>query len=167
MKFFSLALGFILLFSAEGGALDLWQYPECAEPFSLFLDIKAAGLSFDGGFHTFYPEFSADFLVPFIFPLSIGFFVKTPEPNLKSFGPRAAYHINLGDDKTDLYVLYVFDLGFIRNDLLEKYNDERQSIHYFDFRPGVRRLIGKYTVLVIESAFKFQGLTIGLSLKLL
>jgi hypothetical protein len=165
MKFFFLS--FILLFSATLTALDLWQYPECAEPFSLFLDIKTAGLSQDGGFRTFFPEFSADLLVPFVFPLSLGAFAKTPDPNLKSFGFRAGYHINPGGDKTDLYALYVFDLGFIRNGLLAKYNDERQSVRCFDFRLGVRRIIGKYTAIVLESAYKFQGLTVGLSLKLL
>jgi hypothetical protein len=89
-----------------------------------------------------------------------------PDPNLKSFGFRAGYHINPGDEKTDLYVLYVLDLGFIRNGLLIEYNDTPAPRRYWDFRAGVRRLVGKYTALVIESAYKFQGITAGLSLKL-
>jgi hypothetical protein len=156
----------LLLALQRLAALDLWQYPESAEPWSLFLDVKAAAFSFTEGFSTFSPEFSADFLLPFGIPLSAGVFAVMPDPNLKNFGIRAGYHINPGDEKTDLYVLYVFDVGFIRNDLLTEYNDTPVPRRYWDFRIGVRRLIGKYVALVIESAYKFQGITAGLSLKL-
>jgi hypothetical protein len=155
----------LILSAAALPALDFWQNPEPAEPGTIFFDVRGASLRFKGGF-SFVPELGADFLLPVGFPLSAGAYFKMPEPNLKSFGVRAAYHINLGSDITDLYVLYVFDFGFIRNDLLVQYGDEKQEIHFWDFRVGVRRLFGKSIALILETDYKFQGITAGISLKL-
>ena len=120
-------------------ALDVWQHPELADRNSLFIGILSPSISFTEGFILQPPEVNFDFVPPFFLPFSFGAYIKVPWPNLKSFGVRGTYHINLGDQKTDFYLLYVFDLGFIRNKTLEKYNDERQEIRYFDFRFGVRR----------------------------
>jgi hypothetical protein len=158
------AIGILLLMSLRGYALDFWQFPEGAERYALFLDIKAASLSFKDGFGTYYPELCADVL-PFPLPLSIGAFIKMPDPNLKSFGVRAGYHLNLGDEFTDLYVLYAFDFGFIRNDLLTRYGDEKQTPRYYDFRIGVRRIFGTFFCLVLETDFKSKGITVGVSIK--
>ena len=146
-------------------ALDLWRNPEAAEKHALFAEMKFAGLSFSEGVLFPPPEFSFDF-TPLRFPLSLGAYFKTPSPNLKSFGARAAWHIDLRDPKTDLYFLYVFDMGFLRNDLLEYYGDETQPPRLYDFRAGIRRLFGKAFCLVIETDYKLSGLNIGLSVKL-
>ncbi|GAB6391800.1 MAG: hypothetical protein MdMp014T_1173 [Treponematales bacterium] len=146
-------------------ALDLWHWPEAAGKNSLFLTAQMPALSFTEGLSFEMPEFAADWLFPFPLPLSFGAFFKTPEPNLKSFGVRLGYHIDTGARNLDLYALYVFDFGFLRNDLLEEYGDETQEKRYYDFRAGVRRLFGKYICLVIETDFHLRGLQIGLSFK--
>jgi hypothetical protein len=155
----------LLLAASPLAALDLWRNPEAAERFALFAGTTLAGVSFSGGFSHGLRELSFDF-VPFRLPLSLGAYFKPPEPNLKIFGVRAAWHIDLRDPKTDLYFLYVFALGFLRNDLLEYYGDETQPLRLYDFRAGVRRLFGKLFCLVIETDYKLQGLNIGLSVKL-
>jgi hypothetical protein len=161
-RFRALALAMMLL-APRLPALDLWQYPESAEPGTIFIDLKPGAYSFTDGWETL-PECGVDLVVPFVFPLSLGVFAQKPDPNLKSFGFRAGYHINPGDEKTDLYILYVFDLGFIRNDLLIEYNDTPRPRRYGDVRIGMRRRIGTYTALIIETTYKFQGVTAGISI---
>jgi hypothetical protein len=162
-------LTLLLLLSAGGPsafALDIWQHPEAAEKNALFLDIRFSAVSFSSGFDLFYPEFVLEYLPPLFLPFSLGVYVKTPAPNLKSFGFRIGYHVNLGDDKTDLYALYVFECGWLRKDILERYGDAAPPVRHYDFRAGLRRRIGKYLCLSLESDFKFQGVIIGVSLKL-
>ena len=157
----------LLLFVAgRSSALDFWQHPEAADKNALFLDVRFSAVSFSDGFDLFYPEFVLDWLPPVFLPVSLGIYIKTPTPNLKSFGLRAGYHINLGDGKTDLYALYVFELGFLRQDILERHNDTAPPVRYYDFRVGVRRRFGTYFCLSLESDFKFQGIIIGVSIKL-
>jgi hypothetical protein len=151
----------LLLAAAPLSALSLWRHPEAAERNALFLDTGLAEISFEDGFSFRVSEFSFDFL-----PLSVGAYFRLPEPNLKSFGIRAAYHIDTGDPKTDIYFLYVFDCGFMRNEDLAYYGDEAQPLRLYDFRAGVRRLFGKVFCLVIETGYKLSGLRIGLSVKL-
>lgn len=158
----------LLLFlsaALPASALDLWLFPEAAGKNTLFLDMRFVSVS-AGGVTTSYPEYALDFLLPFPLPFSAGAWLKTPDPNLKSFGLRAAYHINLNDDKTDFYFLYVFELGFLRKKLLEQYNDTAPPLRYFDFRAGVRRVFGRFFCLSLESDYKFRGVNIGLSIKL-
>jgi hypothetical protein len=154
--------------AGRGAAVDLWQYPEAAEKNALFLDVRFASLSFqEGGFTAFYPEFALDWLPPLFLPFSVGAYFRTPDPNFKSFGLRAGYHINLGGDgKTDLYLLYVFELGFLRRDILEQYNDSAPPFRLYDFRAGVRRIFGRYLCLSLETDYKLWGITFGVSLKL-
>jgi hypothetical protein len=147
-------------------ALDLWQYPETAEAYTLFIGGTAAAFSFTEGFMLPPPVFHADWMLPFRLPLSLGAYFVTPMPNLKSFGIRAAWHIDLGADNLDLYFLYVFDLGFLRNARLTEYGDEEQERRYYDFRGGVRRRIGRFVCLVIETGFKLQSVHAGISIQL-
>jgi hypothetical protein len=146
-------------------ALDLWRHPEAAEKYALFLNMRLAEISFADGFAFMPREMSFDFL-PLFLPVSVGAYFKMPEPNLKSFGARAAWHIDIRDAKTDLYFLYIFDCGFLRNSELEYYGDETQPLRFYDFRAGIRRLFGKFFCFVIETDYKFSGLNIGLSIKL-
>jgi hypothetical protein len=153
---------------SSAGAVDVWRYPEAADKNSLFVTATFFSLRFTEAetFAFYLPEISVDYLPPFFVPVSIGAFFKTPEPNLNSFGTRLAYHINLGDAKTDAYFLYVFDLGFTRNDLLTEYGDEPVPVNYFDFRIGVRRLFGSFVCLTMETEFKMRGLSLGVSVKI-
>ena len=157
----------LFLFPRELPALDVWRHPEAAEKNALFLNINAASLSFHNGFYAGLSTLQAgiDYVLPLFLPLSIGGYFNAPNPNLKRFGTRIAYHIDLGDRSTDLYVLYVFDFGFLRNPRLEAYGDEKQPVHFYDFRAGVRRLFGNYFCLTLETDFKLSGLTIGISIK--
>jgi hypothetical protein len=165
MRLFPAAVAMLALASAPLPALDLWRHPEAADKNALFLNARFAGVSFADGFALNTGETSFDFL-PFFLPLSIGAYFKMPEPNLKSFGARAAWHIDIRDAKTDLYFLYVFDCGFLRNSELEYYGDETQPLRLYDFRAGIRRLFGKFFCLVIETDYKFSGFGAGLSIKL-
>ena len=126
----------------------------------------AASFSFGEGFRTPPAELQLDYLLPLGLPFSAGVYCKVPDPNLKSFGIRAAYHIDLESENLDLYCFYVFDLGFLRNDLLLEYGDQAQEIRRYDFRIGVRRKFGRFLCLSIESGFKLQSVHFGLSLKL-
>jgi hypothetical protein len=155
----------LLLAAAPLSALSLWRHPEAAERNALFLNAGLAEISFADGFSFRGSEFSFDFL-PLFLPLSAGAYFRLPEPNLKSFGLRAAYHVDTGDPKTDLYFLYVFDCGFLRNEDLVYHGDEAQPLRFYDFRAGVRRLFGKVFCIVIETGYKLSGLRIGLSVKL-
>jgi len=162
MKFILLPLFITVVVNAY--AVDFWQHPEAAEGGSLFASAHGAVISFNEGF-SLAPQASADVMLPF--PLSLGAFLKMPEPNLNSFGIRLAYHINLDRPNTDLYALYVFDFGFVRNDLLVEYNDQPVDIRYYDFRAGIRQRINQFLFIHLESDFKFQGFFIGLSMKVL
>lgn len=149
-------------------ALDLWLYPEAAGEYAFYSGVFAPAVSFEDGFSFAVqrPELFFDFVLPGKLPFSLGAFIQMPEPNLKHFGPRAAYHINIGDEKTDLFFLYVFDCGFIRNDLLLEYNDTPAERRYYDFRAGVRRLFGKYIALSVESGYKLFDIRFGLAVKI-
>jgi hypothetical protein len=157
-----------LFYSLPACALDLWRYPEPADKNALFLDASLAAVSFTDGFSygTATLEFRFDYIIPLFLPFSLGAYFRAPNPNLKSFGARVGYHFDIQDRQTDLYFLYVFDLGFLRNDLLLEYGDEEQEMRLYDFRAGARRLFGKYFCLSLETAFKLSGISIGVSLKL-
>ena len=162
-----LSVIYLTVIAAALPAFDLWQHPESAQRNSLFVAASAPQFSINDGFEfQLTPQFNFDYMLPFRFPLSLGAFLKTPSPNLKNFGTRIAYHINLDEPKTNFYFLYVFDFGFIRNDLLEQYGDERQPLRFFDFRIGLRRRINHFLFIQIESDFQFQSVVLGLSAKL-
>jgi hypothetical protein len=147
-------------------ALDLWQYPEAADKNALFLDVRAAALSFTDGFSVWPPELAADYLLPFGLPVSLGVFMAIPDPNLRHFGARAAYHFDIHKKTVDLFFLYVFDLGWLRNDVLVEYGDEPVEIIYYDFRAGVRRLFGEYLALSLETGHKLRSVSFGVSVKI-
>jgi hypothetical protein len=148
-------------------ALDLWRHPEIAGKNTIFTDLGVAPFIFDGlEFPVLPMEVRIDYLPPLPLPFSAGLFLKTPNPNLKSFGTRLAYHLDINNSKTDLYFAYVFDYGFIRNDILKKYNDKPVPVHYYDFRVGVRYFFGRFVGLAVESDFKVGGVIFMLSAKI-
>ena len=163
---YALLLLLLLLPSSFLPALDLWQYPEAADKNALFLSGQLARLSFTDGFSVWPPELTFDYLLPFGLPVSLGAFMAVPEPNLKHFGARAAYHFDIHSKNIDLFFMYVFDFGWLRNDLLIEYGDEPVEIVYYDFRAGVRRLFGKYIALSIETGHKLQNINFGISIKI-
>jgi hypothetical protein len=119
----------------------------------------------DTGFSFFLPELGVDYMLPF-FPVSAGAYMKSPSPNLASFGTRIACHIDIRNPNTDLYLLYVFDFGFLRNETLLEYGDEEQPLRFYDFRAGARYLFGKFICLSLETDYKLRGLSVGVSLKI-
>jgi hypothetical protein len=146
-------------------AWNIFEWPEAADKNSVTLDTLFAGISFSDGPQIFRPVFSMDYVIPIVLPFSIGAYFATPDPNLKSFGTRLGFHVNLNVPKLDLYALYVFDFGWIRNPKLREYGDEEQEIHWYDFRIGIRytfNVIG----LFIETGFKLQSINAGISLQL-
>jgi hypothetical protein len=163
---------FLLLLPAlccgsPAAAADIWQYPEAAGKNALFLDIRFASLSLEGDFTALYPEASLDWLPPLFLPFSLGLYIRIPDPNLRSFGFRIGYHINLGGDgKTDLYALYVFECGWLRKTILERYGDSAPPLRWYDFRAGLRRRFGASLCLSLEADHAFRGITIGVSIQL-
>jgi hypothetical protein len=157
----------LFLFSLMPAAFsfDLNPYPESADRNALFINVKALSLSFSDGFGFAAQEFGFDYVQPFLLPVSLGAYFKRPDPNLKSFGIRLGYHLNINAPKTNLYFFYVFDLGFLRNDLLLEYGDEKQEMRFYDFRLGVRQRFN-LICLMLESDLKLQGINIGISIKL-
>jgi len=170
----SLLLSSLLFFlSAALPALEvmnIWRHSEIAGKNSVFCDIGIAPFYFEGFDLSEYSVLPVDirieYLPPFPLPFSLGLFFKTPNPNLKSFGFRGAYHFDLLDDVTDFYIAYSFDLGFFRNDLLLKYNDTKVDKNLYDFRVGLRRYFGQWFGLVIETGFHFESLIVLLSIKI-
>ncbi|MDR2941710.1 MAG: hypothetical protein LBV17_03865 [Treponema sp.] len=164
-------LSFFLSFaSARLHALEvmnIWRHSEIAGKNSLFCDIGLAPLVFDGLDFPILPvDIRLEYMPPLPLPFSIGIFLKTPNPNLNSFGIRGAYHFDLLDDVTDLFIVYSFDFGFLRNDLLLEYNDTPVDKHFYDFRIGVRRFFGQWLGLVVETGFKFESIIFLLSIKI-
>jgi hypothetical protein len=146
---------------------NLWRHPEIAGKNAIFADIAMAPLIFDGFEFPILPlEIRLDYMPPLPLPFSVGLFLKTPNPNLKSFGARLAYHFDINDSKTDLFFVYVFDFGFIRNDLLIEYNDDPVHVHYYDFRIGVRYFFDRFIGVAVESDFKAGGVIFMISVKI-
>jgi len=163
---------FIFLTSAAAAcALDvggLWRHPEIADKNSLFAD---AGISFSVSLpdeFSFLPiRVRFDYLPPLPLPFSFGFFFDTPNPNLKSFGVRAAYHFNVFDSKTDVYALYSFNFGFVLKKRLYEFNDEPPPLKFFDFGFGVRHFFSSFIGASLETDFKLERMFVSLSFKLL
>jgi hypothetical protein len=154
------------LVCAASANAEFWRHPEIAGKNSLFADVGLAPLVFDGMEFPVLPlEIRVDWLPPLPLPFSAGLFLKTPNPNLNSFGVRLGYHFDLRLPMTDLFFAYVFDFGFVRNDILEKYNDNPVPIHWYDFRVGVRHFFGPIVGLALESDFKAGGIILMLSIK--
>ncbi|GBU28242.1 hypothetical protein R84B8_01800 [Treponema sp. R8-4-B8] len=160
----------LLISSARAGAADfsaIWRHPQIADKNSIFLDAALPPFLFDDFQFNFLPiELRLEYFPPLPFPIAIGVFMKTPNPNLKSFGLRASWHFNVADRFTDFYVVYSYDLGWLRNDLLAEYNDSPAEEFYFDFRFGFRRFFGTLFGLSVESGFHFESLIITLSIKI-
>jgi len=147
--------------------INLWRHPEIAGKNSLFVDVGVAPLMLDiMEFKIFPLEIRVDYLPPLPLPFFLGVFLKTPYPNLKNFGVRMGYHIDLYSPSTDLYLVYCFDFGFIRNALLIRYNDTPVPVNFFDFRIGIRQFFGSWFGVAIETGFKFESFIIMLSLKI-
>ena len=161
----------LLFFSlSELSALDvinLWRHPEVAKKNTVFVDIGIAPLVFDNFEFKVLPlEIRLDYLPPLPLPVFIGAFLKTPYPNLKSFGLRIGYHFDLYDPYTDLFFVYSFDFGFVRNDILREYNDTPAAANYYDFRFGIRRFFGSWFGIAVETGFKFESIVVMLSIKI-
>jgi len=162
---------FLILTAAAACALDIggfWRHPEIADKNSLFAD---AGISFPilspDSFSPLPVRVRIDYLPPLPLAFSFGIFVDTPNPNIKSFGIRAAYHINVFAPKTDVYLLYSFNFGFLLKKTLYDYNDEPPPLRFFDFGFGVRYFFFSFIGLSLETDFKLERLFISLSFKLL
>lgn len=153
----------------DAGAISVYSNPEIAEENSLFINLRLAGVSLQGDFDFLQLEASADYVLPIPLPLSLGMFITAPsfrEPNLKHFGPRAAFHIDIGKENTGLYFFYSLDLGWIRNAELEAAGWDPVEKRRYDFRAGVRFFFRKNIGMFIESGYKFLSVSFGLSLKL-
>jgi len=171
MKKFLLFIVFSLSLSAHGlFALDLvniWRHSEIAGKNSVFCDIGVAPIVFDNlEFNVLPIDIRIEYFPPLPLPLAAGIFLKTPNPNLKSFGFRLAYHFDTFDPFTDLYFVYSHDFGYLRNELLIQYNDKPVEFYKYDFRVGVRRFFDSWFGLAIESGFHFESVIIMLSIKI-
>jgi hypothetical protein len=147
-----------ILFIGSLQALDFWQYPEMADRESFFAGAFAVTFSpsYDNYFEFRKPEIYADYLLGIGIPVSIGISARAFESGYFAIGFRPGYHINLGLEKYDLYLLYTFDLLF---------QGEYTYLEYGG-RAGIRRLFGRFFCLHIETGHKFETVNIGVSIKL-
>jgi hypothetical protein len=161
---------FLLLSAANLSSLDLinvWRHSEIAEKNSVFCDIGLSPVLFDDLKLNILPvDIRIEYLPPIPLPFSLGLFFKTPNPNLKSFGARLAYHFDLFDSFTDLYIVYSYDFGYLRNDLLIEYNDTPVDLLLYDFRIGVRRFFDSWFGISVETGFHFESVIFLLSIKI-
>jgi len=170
-KLFIIIFLLLFIFSANHDlsafSLNLWRHSEIANKNALFIDASITTLAFQDFQWAFLPvDIRIIYLPPLPLPFSIGIFIKTPYPNLKNFGFRIGYHIDLNNPFLDVFFVYSFDLGFIRNRILEEHNDTPVEIRFYDFRTGVRWIFGKHFGLVVETGFKLESLSAFLSIKL-
>ena len=172
MKYFLFFIIFsLLLFSAPGlyslDLINVWRHSEIAGKNSVFLDAGMAPVFFDDLQLNVLPiDIRIECFPPFPLPVAFGVFMKTPNPNFKSFGCRAAYHFDTFDPFTDLYIVYSYDFGYLRNDLLIEYNDTPVDNYEYDFRIGVRRFFDSWFGIGIETGFHFGSIILMLSIKI-
>jgi len=172
LKRFLTVLFFLsLFFSAKllypQSLINVWRHSEIAGKNSVFLDMAAAPFLIDDFQFNFLPvELRIEYFPPLPLPVAVGFFMRTPYPNLKNFGLRASYHFDLFDRYTDFYVAYSYDFGWLRNDLLAEYNDTPVENVFYDFRIGVRRFFGPLFGVSLETGFHFESVIIMLSIKI-
>jgi len=148
--------------------LDIFLHSEIASKNSIFADVGLAPFVFkDMEFNVLPLDIRLEYMLPIPLPVSFGLFMKTPDPNFKSFGTRIGYHFNLSslDRFSDIYVVYSFDFGFLRKDILEKHDDTPVPIHWYDFRFGARHFFRSRYGVAVESDFKFKSLVFLVSIK--
>jgi hypothetical protein len=146
--------------------LTIFLHSEIAAKNSVFVDVGIAPLMFtDWKFNVLPLDVRVEYMLPVPLPFSFGLFLKTPYPNFKSFGTRIGYHFNVLDNLTDFYVVYSYDFGFLRKDILEEYYDTSVPIHWYDFRFGVRHFFKSRFGVTVETGFKFQDVVFLLSIK--
>jgi len=148
-------------------ALSILFHSETVGKNSIFIDVGPAPLTFRPVSFPLLPlDIRIEYLPPFRLPFSFGIFMKTPNPNLKSFGMRIGYHFNLLD-LVDLFLVYHHDFGYFRNKILVKYRDTPVRVNFFDFRFGFRYFFIKSRIgIAVESGFKFQDVIFLLSIKI-
>jgi len=146
----------LLLFSCTASAFDFWQYPEMADRHAFFVGGLVGFFSLDEFFSIQSPYFYVDYLLPVGLPFSVGLSAVALDPDVLRFGTRIGYHVNLDDEFTDLYLVYTLDYLS---------NPDGRFIE-FGGRIGIRRLLGRYICLNIETGFKLLTVTFGISVKL-
>lgn len=170
-KLLSILFFSLFVFSVSGlyslDMVNIWRHSEIAGKNSVFCDVGVAPILFDNLEFNIMPlDIRIEYLPPIIFPFGFGIFMKTPNPNLKSYGFRIAYHFDTYDSLTDFYVVYNHDFGYLRNDLYVEYNDTPVEFYKYDFRIGVRRFFDAWFGIAIETGFHFESIIIMLSVKI-
>jgi hypothetical protein len=155
-----------LFLPAALNAFDLWRRPEIADAHAVFADVGIPFM-FDNFEINLLPiNIRVDYMPPLPLPLSVGVFFDTPYQNLKSFGIRVGYHIDTRSPRTDIYLLYSFNTGFILTGVLDHYNDTPAPTHFFDFRAGFRYFFTSWLGLSVETGFKLQSVVVSFSIKI-
>ena len=147
--------------------LTVFQHSEIAGKNSIFADVGLAPFVFEDMVFNVLPlDLRLEYMLPVPLPVSFGLFMKTPNPNFKSFGARIGYHFNLFDRFTDIFIIYSYDFGFLRKDILEEYNDTSVPIHWYDFRFGARHFFRSRYGAAVETGFKFQDIVFLVTIKI-
>jgi len=161
---FLLLFIFLFLFAgaSRGFSFDIWQNPEMAEKYSIFVGGFAASFAYSytqlGAFRfgLSYPQVFMDFMLPLPLPFSLGLYVDPLKKGVFGAGVRPGYHINFNDPNLDIYVLYVFSLEFVEN-----FSAKLE----WDPAIGVRRRFGFFCIN-LETGSMGKSLLIGFSIKL-
>jgi len=172
MKLLKLFFIIFLLFTSTANIFSLdivniWRHSEIADKNSLFCDFCIPPLVFDDFQFNILPvEIRLEYFPPVPLPFSLGLFVITPNPNLKHFGARLAYHFDFLNSLTDFYLVYSHNFGWLRNDLLLEYNDTPVDLLFYDIRIGVRHFFNDFVGIALESGYHFESIIVMLSIKL-
>jgi hypothetical protein len=127
-----------------------------AEKHSLFAGGLVAFFSFAEYFSVQYPELYVDYLLPVGLPFSFGASTTILDPDTTRFGLRIGYHVNLDDEHTDVYALYTLDYV----------SDAEGRFLEYGGRIGIRRLLGDYICVTLETGFRLLTVNFGISIKL-
>jgi hypothetical protein len=144
-------------------SIDFWQHPEMAEKGTIFTGAFAASFAFsltklsDWRFKIYNPEIFFDFMLPVPLPFSFGVSVSSLKSGVFGIGFRPAYHINLNDPNSDLYVMYPINIEFVE--------DISAKLEYTG-RIGFRRRFGSFFCVNLETGFMLKALNFGIAIKL-
>jgi hypothetical protein len=149
---------FLTALSCNLYAVDFYSHPEVADKNSLFFNAGVFRWDIPSSYDFPAFSFSLDYMLPVFLPITIGCYIDNPDSALDTFGPRIAYHLDIDNERIDIYLLYIFNLGFLLDDDVKR--------RYDDVRFGLRFMYSAMAGLFIESGYHFQSLDIGITIKL-
>jgi len=169
MKKIKIALFAVMFVLSIGGlhALDFYSHPEIADKNSIFADLNIMRYDPPTGIEFPSLSFKLDYVLPVFLPLSIGAYLVQPTPYFNNFGTRLAYHLDIDQSRSDLYVVWVMNFGFIQNRKYNIFSDYTPvPVKFDDVRLGFRFFFTHNLGMYTEIAYNLTFIDVGVSFKL-